>query len=248
MPCVTRERRPKASIVFCNARRPSPSPPAEPITRQRLRVECQAMRSRFRADQTYSVVIPNPMNLTTSYLGLDLRSPFVVGASPFCDSTYLAQKLEDAGAGALVMRSLFEEQIDPPPRRVSLSLAGSSGSEEFPEVADYQLSPENYVRQLAQIKDTVSIPVIASLNGARPGTWTEFATRLERAGADAIELNFYRVVTDVTVAADQIETEMLETVGLIAGTVRIPVAVKLSPFHTSLAQLAVALELAGAAG
>ena len=188
------------------------------------------------------------MNLTTSYLGLDLCSPFVVGASPFCDDVHLARKLQDAGAGALVMRSLFEEQIHPPPRRVSLALPGSSGSEEFPEFADYQLSPESYLRQLAHLKKNVSIPVIASLNGSHPGAWTDFASKLEAAGADAIELNFYRVVTDVTIAADQVETEMLETVGLIAGAVRIPVAVKLSPFHTSLAQLAVALELAGAAG
>lgn len=188
------------------------------------------------------------MNLATNYLGLDLCSPFVVGASPFCDSVYLARKLQDAGAGALVMRSLFEEQLDPPPRRISMALAGSSGSEEFPEFADYQLSPEGYVRQLEYLKSAVSIPVIASLNGSRPGAWVNFASQLESAGADGIELNFYRVVTDVTVAADQIEAEMLETVGLIAGAVDIPVAVKLSPFHTCLAQLAVALELAGAAG
>lgn len=188
------------------------------------------------------------MNLSTHYLGLELRSPFVVGASPFCDNIPLARKLQDAGAGALVMRSLFEEQIEPPRRRVSLALAGSSGNEEFPEFADYQLSPESYVRQVARLKDALSIPIIASLNGTRPGTWTEFAGRLERAGADAIELNLYRVVTDVTIAADQVEMEMLETVGQVSGAVRIPVAVKLSPFHTSVAQLAVALELAGAAG
>ncbi len=143
------------------------------------------------------------------------------------------------------MRSLFEEQIAPlsPP-----AAATSGGAGDFPEVADYQLTPEGYLRQLGRLKETLSIPVIASLNGTRPGAWTDFALRLEGAGADAIELNFYRVVTDVTVAADQIETEMLEAVGLIAGAVRIPVAVKLSPYHTSLAQLAVALELAGAAG
>jgi dihydroorotate dehydrogenase (fumarate) len=105
-----------------------------------------------------------------------------------------------------------------------------------------------YLRQIAALKDAVSVPIIASLNGSRPGSWTDFARRLERAGADAIELNFYRVVTDVTIAADQVEVEMLETVGLVAGAVKIPVAVKLSPFHTSIAQLAVALELAGAAG
>lgn len=188
------------------------------------------------------------MNIATKYLGLDLCSPFVVGASPFCDSVHLARKLQDAGAGALVMRSLFEEQIEPPPRPASGGAIAAGGIDEFPEFADYQLSPEGYVRQVAALKDSVSVPVIASLNGSRPGTWTDFARRLERAGANAIELNFYRVVTDVAIAADQVEAEMLETVGLIAGVVEIPVAVKLSPFHTSIAQLAVALELAGARG
>lgn len=188
------------------------------------------------------------MNLTTSYLGLKLRSPLVVGASPFCDNIQLALKLQDAGAGALVMRSLFEEQIEPPLRNGPAASQGIAGLEEFPEFAEYQLSAESYVRQLAHLKQLVSIPVIASLNGSRPGAWIDFAQRLEQAGADAIELNFYRVVTDVTVAADEIETDILEAVGEITGMVRIPVAVKLSPFHTALAQLAVALELAGAAG
>jgi dihydroorotate dehydrogenase (fumarate) len=194
------------------------------------------------------VVALNPMNIATTYLGLNLRSPFVVGASPFCDDLHLARKLEDAGAGALVMRSLFEEQLEPARPRVSKTPPPLGDVGEFPEVAEYQLSPESYLRQLASLKATLAVPVIVSLNGNRPGHWTDFAKRLEAAGADAIELNLYRVVTDVTIAADQIETEILETVGLIAGAVRIPVAVKLSPFHTSIAQLAVALELAGAAG
>lgn len=188
------------------------------------------------------------MNIATKYLGLDLCSPFVVGASPFCDSIHLARKLQDAGAGALVMRSLFEEQIEPPPRRVPGAAHAAGGFGEFPEFAEYQLSPERYVRQVAALKALVTVPVIASLNGSRPGSWTDFALRLERAGADAIELNFYRIVTDVGIAADQVETEMLETVSQVTQVVRIPVAVKLSPYHTALAQLAVALELAGAAG
>lgn len=188
------------------------------------------------------------MNLATEYLGLGLRSPFIVGASPFCDDVDLARALEEAGAGALVMRSLFEEQIDPAPRPVARATGGSGTWANFPELAEYQLSPENYLRQLARLKDSLSIPVIASLNGAHPGLWIEFASCLEAAGADAIELNFYRVVTDASVAADEIETEMLETVGVMAETVNIPVAVKLSPFHTALTQLAVALELAGASG
>lgn len=188
------------------------------------------------------------MNFATSYLGLKLASPFVVGASPFCDNAHLARKLQDAGAGALVMRSLFEEQLEPPNRTVPLAMPGAGGPEEFPEYADYQVSPDQYLRQVAHLKQVLTVPVIASMNGQHPGHWTDFALQLERAGADAIELNFYRVVTDITIASDQIEAEMLEVVGRVAGAVRIPVAVKLSPYHTALAQLAIALELAGAAG
>ena len=183
------------------------------------------------------------MNLATRYLGLPLRSPFVVGASPLCDDAYLARQLQDAGAGAVVMRSLFEEQLTPPP----LDAGGDSGMG-FPEYADYQLSPERYLQQVELLKSQLTIPVIASLNGHQPGAWTEFSVQLENAGADAIELNFYQVVTDPAIAADQVETEMLRTVGEVAGAVRIPVAVKISPFHSSVAQLAVALELTGAAG
>jgi dihydroorotate dehydrogenase (fumarate) len=188
------------------------------------------------------------MKLSTSYLGLDLCSPFVVGASPFCDHVHLARKLQDTGAGALVMRSLFEEQIEPPPVRVVAATDDASGSETFPEFADYQFSPEEYVRQVDRLKKSVTIPVIASLNGYQPGGWAHFASRLERAGAAAIELNCYQVVCDPTVAADHVETQLLETVGLLAATVKIPIAVKLSPFHTAVSQLVVALELAGAAG
>jgi dihydroorotate dehydrogenase (fumarate) len=188
------------------------------------------------------------MNLSTRYLGLELRSPFVVGASPFCDNVHLARRLQDAGAGALVLRSLFEEQLDPPARTGTPAEGETAATEEYPEFADYQLSPDGYLRQVALLKEVLSVPVIASLNASRPGTWTDFARRLEAAGADAIELNFYRVVTDVSIAVDQVEADILEATGLIAGAVKIPVTVKLSPYHTCLAQLAVALELAGAAG
>lgn len=188
------------------------------------------------------------MNLSTNYLGLALENPFVVGASPFCDDVYVARKLQDLGAAAVTMRSLFEEQIEPPGRNASVSLEKGEAGEEFPEFAEYQFAPEQYLRQVDQLKKGLTIPVIASLNGRRPGPWIEFGPRLERAGADAIELNFYHIVTDPAIAADQVETEMIGTVDALAGTVRIPIVVKLSPFHASVAQLGVALELAGAAG
>ncbi|WP_414663262.1 dihydroorotate dehydrogenase-like protein [Horticoccus sp. 23ND18S-11] len=189
------------------------------------------------------------MNLQTEYLGLKLNSPFVVGASPFCDNTAVARRLQDSGAAAVVMRSLFEEQFAPPPVPAPLVFENSTAAtENFPEHAEYQLSPDQYLRQLENLKAHLTIPVIASLNAHRPGGWIEFARRLESAGADAIELNFYQVVADPSIDSDQVETDMLETVGLTAGAVKIPIAVKLSPYHTAVAQLAVALELAGAAG
>lgn len=184
------------------------------------------------------------MDLTTTYLGLKLRNPIIVGASPFCDETFLAQQLEDAGAAAVVMRSLFAEQFDVP-KKNSRAVAGDGV---VTTNADYAISPEQYLRQLAQLKRSLTIPVIASLNGCQPGGWTDFAVQLERAGADAIELNAYQVVTNPGIAADEVETQILETLGSVAGSVRIPVAVKISPFHTSITQLAVALELMGAAG
>ena len=184
------------------------------------------------------------MNLATTYFGLELRNPFVVGASPLCDHVAGARALEDAGAAALVMRSLFEEQIDPAPPHA----APMAGPGDYLEVADYQLSPAQYLAHLKRLKAALKIPVIASLNGQRPGEWIDFATKLESAGADAIELNFYRVVTDTLVPADQIETDLLAAVRQMSAAVNLPVAAKLSPFHTALAQLAVGLELSGAAG
>ncbi len=189
------------------------------------------------------------MNLATNYLGLKLRSPFIVGASPFCDDVHHALQLQDAGAGALVMRSLFEEQIENDPAAQHTPSADPTRPEaNYPEFADYQLSPEQYLKQLRHLRKTLTIPVIASLNGHRPGHWIDFAEQLQEAGAAAIELNFYQVVTDPAIAADDIESEMLHTVRELAAAVSIPIAVKLSPFHTSLAQLALALELEGAAG
>jgi dihydroorotate dehydrogenase (fumarate) len=188
------------------------------------------------------------MNLTTHCFGLTLRNPFVVGASPFCDDVYVARKLQDAGAAALVMRSLFKEQIDPAVGSDVPSTACAGSDHEFPQFADYQLNPESYIRQVEHLKSTVTIPVIASLNGRHPGSWLDFARRLEGTGVDAIELNFYHVVTDPTISANQIETEMLRTIGSLTAIVKIPVAAKLSPFHASVAQLAVSLEREGAAG
>ena len=193
------------------------------------------------------------MKLTTHYLGLKLRNPLIVGASPFSDSVHTACQLQDAGAAAIVMRSLFEEQIDAEQRALTHHVeAAAEGSAEatsyFPAFEEYQLAPDLYLKQIAHLKNALSIPVIASLNGCRPGGWTSYAQKFEAAGADAIELNLYQLVTDPLLSADEVEADMLETVQSVAKSVKIPVAVKISAFHTSPAQFALALENAGAAG
>ena len=193
------------------------------------------------------------MDLSTTYLGLKLANPLVVGASPLSDLTHVARQLQDAGAGAIVMRSLFEEQIDAEQRalRHHVETPAESNPEAtsfFPNFTEYQLVPDHYLRQIEDLKRALTIPVIASLNGFRPGGWTEYARRCEQAGADAIELNLYQLATDPTVAANQLEADMLETVGLVIGSVKIPVAVKLSPFHTAPAHFALELEKIGARG
>lgn len=193
------------------------------------------------------------MNLATNYLGLKLANPLVVGASPFCDNLDAACRLEEAGAGAIVMRSLFEEQIDYEQRALSFLLetpaeSFAEATSYFPGYSEYQLTPDHYLRQLANLKSTLRIPVIASLNGCRPGGWTDYARRLEQAGADAIELNLYQLVTEPHASGIEVEENMRITVRDVAKTVKIPVAVKLSAFHTAPAQFALSLEQAGARG
>ena len=193
------------------------------------------------------------MDLSSSYLGLKLVSPLVVGASPLADDTHTARQLQDAGAGAIVMRSLFEEQIyidelAHAPRQPPKAAAGDGERAVFPALSEYQLNPHQYLRQIADLKSALSIPVIASLNGARPGGWIDFARRFQAAGADAIELNLYQLATDPGTSALDLESEMLETVRMVKSSVRVPVAVKLQPFYTSLAHFAQKLDRARADG
>jgi dihydroorotate dehydrogenase (fumarate) len=193
------------------------------------------------------------MKLETTYLGLKLNNPLVVGASPFSEEVHVACQLQDAGASALVMRSLFEEQIDAEQRALihAIETPAESNAEAtsyFPSFSEYQLTPDRYLRQIEHLRAALTIPVIASLNGCRPGGWTDYASRMEAAGASAIELNLYQLATDPSMDAEQIENAMLETVSLVTAAVNIPVSVKLSPFHTSPANFALALERVGAAG
>lgn len=193
------------------------------------------------------------MKLATTYLGLKLKNPLIVGASPFGDSVHAACQLQDAGAAALVMRSLFEEQIDAEQHALihhteSPAESTAEATSFFPSFEEYQLAPDLYLKQIAHLKNSLTIPVIASLNGCRPGGWTNYAQKFAHAGADAIELNLYQLVTNPAVSGAEVEADMLETVRRVASSVKIPIAVKISAFHTSPTQFALALEEAGAAG
>jgi len=193
------------------------------------------------------------MNLETQYLGLTLRNPLVVGASPFCDSLDASKRLEEAGAAAIVMHSLFEEQIDREQQALihHMETPAESNFEAtsyFPHYDDYQLTPDTYLRTLERLKSGLSIPVIASLNGRRLGGWVDYARQLASAGADALELNTYQLATNSDVSGEDIETEIRSIVRAVSEAVRIPVSVKLSPFHASLAHFAASLEQKGAAG
>jgi dihydroorotate dehydrogenase (fumarate) len=191
--------------------------------------------------------------LATSYLGLKLAHPFILGASPLTGHLDNARRLEDAGCAAIVMHSLFEEQIaevtsgriphlDRPMPEFTGVVADFSRPETFP------LGPDEYLEQIRRIKAAVSIPVIGSLNGFGGDGWLNFAPLIERAGADALELNIYYLSTGIQDSSTDIENRVETLVRTLKGLIRIPLAVKLSPFYTALANLAVRLDAAGADG
>lgn len=193
------------------------------------------------------------MDLSTSYLGLKLKSPLVPSASPLSESIDSIRELEDAGAAAIVLYSLFEEQI----RYEELELHhymeyGSESFAEalsyFPEPDEFRKGPEEYLEHIRQAKQAVGIPIIASLNASHAGSWMDFSREFARAGADAIELNVYFLPTDIDEPVREIEKTYTDIVREVAGAVDIPIAVKLHPFFTSVAHMAHDLERAGARG
>ncbi|MDQ7859145.1 MAG: dihydroorotate dehydrogenase-like protein [Armatimonadota bacterium] len=193
------------------------------------------------------------MDLSVTYLGLRLSSPLMPGASPMVDRLDLVRRLEDAGAAAIVMHSLFEEQIIQEQLATVhyMDVHSESFAEAvsyFPRPSEFALGPEQYLGQLARIKAAVAVPVIASLNGVTPGGWVDYARRMEEAGADALELNTYYVATDPAESPGDVERRTLDILAAVRAEVAIPVAVKLSPFHSSLAHFAAALRAAGADG
>jgi dihydroorotate dehydrogenase (fumarate) len=193
------------------------------------------------------------VDLRTTYLGLELRSPLVAGASPLNRHAGTARRLEAAGVAAIVLPSLFEEEIVA--EEVELDRALEQGTHHFAEALDYFPSMETiagvgdrYVADLERVKRTVGIPVIASLNAASPGGWVRYATRLAEAGADALELNLYHVAADPATTADDVEARDLEVVDAICAAIRIPVAVKLSPYYSAFAGFAARVVEHGAEG
>jgi dihydroorotate dehydrogenase (fumarate) len=193
------------------------------------------------------------MDLSTTYLGLKLKNPLVPSASPLSRNLDGMKRLEDAGASAVVMYSLFEEQIAHEAAELNhyLSYGTESFAEAltyFPETQEYNLGPEEYVELLHRAKKALGIPVIGSLNGISTGGWIEIAAKIEQAGADALELNIYYIPTDPKLTSQDVEDRYLEVLHAVKRTVKIPVAVKLSPFFSSFASIARRLELAGANG
>jgi dihydroorotate dehydrogenase (fumarate) len=193
------------------------------------------------------------MDLRTEYLGMTLPHPLVAGASPLADDLDGVRRLEDAGAAAIVLRSLFEEQItrEQMAEHMNLDSPGESFAEAtsyFPSANAFALGPHQYLEHLRRAKEAVRIPVIASLNGATPGGWLEYARLMAQAGADALELNLYRIATDPGTTSAEIEHQAIDTVRAVKESVAIPVAVKLSPFYTAFAHVARELDRAGADG
>jgi dihydroorotate dehydrogenase (fumarate) len=193
------------------------------------------------------------MDLTTNYLGFKLPNPFISSAGPLVDDLDMVRRLEDAGISAIVMHSLFEEQIEQEALRTvndldSFADSTAEASSFFPRPHEFILGPDHYLDQIRRIKAAVSVPVIASLNGTTPSGWLKYSRLMQDAGADAIELNIYYMPTDSNETSVAVENRVIESVRLVKQAVRIPVAVKLSPFYSSLLNLAKQLDENGANG
>ena len=193
------------------------------------------------------------MDLTTNYLGLSLRTPLVASASPLTNQVHKVKKLEDVGASAIVLYSLFEEQLEKEQEELHHHLtAGTESFAEalsyFPEADNYLVGPEQYLEHISKCKEAVDIPIIASLNGSSIGGWTHFAQEIEKAGADALELNIYYIPTEMNLSGTDVEKTYIDIVKAVKSEVNIPVAVKLSPYFSNMANMAKQFDEAGANG
>jgi dihydroorotate dehydrogenase (fumarate) len=193
------------------------------------------------------------MDLSTTYLGLNLRNPIVVSASPLSRSMESMQRLEDAGASAIVMHSLFEEQITHESEELDHYKAyGTESFAEalsyFPDTGDYHYGPEEYLELVAKAASNLKVPVIASINGVTPGGWTSYAKKMAEAGASALELNIYYIPTDAAMSGVEVENRYCNMLKQVRSAVKIPIAVKLSPFFSSIPNIAQRLVQDGADG
>ena len=193
------------------------------------------------------------VDLRSRYLGLELKNPIVASASPLTGSIDGLKRLADAGVAAVVLPSLFEEQIEHEEMAAhDLMQAGAELSPEargfFPEMQHYNTGPDKYLKLVGEAKRALSIPVIPSLNGFTPGGWTRIAKQIEQAGADAIELNIYFLATDPGDASGDVEQRYVELVQSVSNMVSVPVAVKVSPYFSAMANMAARLAAAGASG
>jgi dihydroorotate dehydrogenase (fumarate) len=193
------------------------------------------------------------LDLSTRYLGLNLRTPLIASASPLSQDIDGVRRLEDAGASAVVLYSLFEEQL----RQESLELDFylTEGTESFPESLKYfpeptefNLGPDDYLEHIRKSKAAVDIPIIASLNGSSVGGWIQYATQIEEAGADALECNIYWIVTDPDMTSAEVEQHYIDIVQVVKSAVHIPVAIKLSPFFSNFVGMARRLDSVRADG
>lgn len=193
------------------------------------------------------------VNLSSTYLSLKLSHPLVASASPLTGKLSTLRQLEDAGAAAVVLPSIFEEQLQQEKAFMDhfLSVKENAVTEAqsfFPDPDLYDYKSDSALERVQQAKEALDIPVIASLNGATPGGWTDFATSLADAGADALELNLYQVAADPSVSGSEVESRQLETVAAVVDAVSIPVSVKIGPQYSAPAHMAAGFEKAGAAG
>jgi dihydroorotate dehydrogenase (fumarate) len=196
---------------------------------------------------------PSFVDLTTTYLGLQLKNPILPSAGPLSRSLDSMKKLEDAGASAIVMYSLFEEQVSHEAGELEFYLAhGSESFAEavtyFPASGEFNLGPDEYVELLHKAKQSLGIPVLGSLNGVSPGGWIDYAKKIEEAGADALELNVYYIPTDQDLTGADVENRYVEVLASVRQAVRIPVAIKMGPFFSSFANVARRFVKAGADG
>mgnify|MGYP005841630239 CR=1 FL=1 len=192
------------------------------------------------------------MKLAARYLGFDLDCPIVPGASPLADTLDSAKRLEDAGAPMIVVHSLFEEQLAS--QQMNVTWAMEHGDHSYgealsylPDTADFRLGPDDYLNHIANLKQSLVIPVVGSINGRELGSWLEFARLIVQAGADALELNIYEPAMDADFSSLDLESRLLEIVREVCKQARVPVAVKLSPFYAGFAHLARDICAAGAA-